>query len=129
MDGARVFLVDDNADFRKAVRRLFHVHPGFEVVGEAEHGREAVDKAPSLRPDLIVLDLSMPVMNGLEAAPLLIKLLPNVWIILLTAHEFPEMHRLLRQTGIHALVSKDKAGTHLIPQAESLIYPISRAVN
>ena len=65
----RVFLVEDNTDIRKAVRRLFHVHPNFEVVGEAEHGREAVEKAPSLRPDLIVLDLSMPVMNGLDAAP------------------------------------------------------------
>jgi DNA-binding NarL/FixJ family response regulator len=126
---ARVFLVDDNADIRKTVRRLFHVHPRFEVVGEAEHGRDAIEKAPSLRPDLIVLDLSMPVMNGLEAAPLLIKVLPNVWIILLTAHEFPEIHRLLRETGIHAVVPKDKTGTHLIPQAESLIYPVSRAIN
>jgi two-component system nitrate/nitrite response regulator NarL len=126
---ARVFLVDDNADIRKTVRRLFHVHPGFEVVGEAEHGRDAIEKAPSLRPDLIVLDLSMPVMNGLEAAPLLVKVLPNVWIILLTAHEFPQIHRLLREKGIHAVVPKDEAHTHLIPQAESLIYPVSRAVN
>lgn len=129
MAKARVFLVDDNADIRKTVRRLFHVHPRFEVVGEAEHGRDAIDKAPDLRPDLIVLDLSMPVMNGLEAAPLLIKVLPNVWIILLTAHEFPEIHRLLGEKGIHAVVPKDKASTHLIPQAESLIYPVSRAVN
>ena len=129
MAKARVFLVDDNADIRKTVRRLFHVHPRFEVVGEAEHGRDAVEKAPSLRPDLIVLDLSMPVMNGLEAAPLLIKVLPNVWIILLTAHEFPQIHRLLREKGIHAVVPKDQADTHLIPQAESLIYPVSRAIN
>jgi DNA-binding NarL/FixJ family response regulator len=126
---ARVFLVDDSADNRKAVRRLFHAHPRFEVVGEAEHGRDAIEKAPSLRPDLIVLDLAMPVMNGLEAAPLLIKVLPNVWIILLTAHEFPEVQRLLRETGIHAVVPKTKADTHLIAQAESLIYPTLRAVN
>jgi two-component system, NarL family, nitrate/nitrite response regulator NarL len=126
---ARVLLVDDNADIRASVGRLFQVHPAFEVVGEAEHGRDAIEKAPRLRPDLIVLDLSMPVMNGLEAAPRLIKVLPNVWIILLTAHEFPEIHRLLREKGIHAVVSKDQASTHLIPQAESLIYPVSRAVN
>jgi len=125
MPQTRVLLVDDNAAVRAGVRRLFQVHPHFQVVGEAEHGREAVEKAPSLRPELIVLDLSMPVMNGLEAAPLLIKLLPNAWIILLTAHEFPEVHRLLREVGIHAVVPKSKANTHLIPQAESLIYPAS----
>jgi CheY-like chemotaxis protein len=68
-----------------------------------------------------VLDLSMPVMNGFEAARLLIKILPNVWIILFTAHEFPEVHRLLREVGIHAVVPKSKASTHLIPQAEALV--------
>ena len=79
MAKARVFLVDDSATVREAVRPLFDSHPKFKVCGEAEHGREAVEKAPQLRPDLIVLDLAMPVMNGLEAAPLLTKILPNVW--------------------------------------------------
>jgi two-component system, NarL family, nitrate/nitrite response regulator NarL len=129
MSKKRVLLVDDNAAVRRAVRRLFDSHPKFEVIGEAEHGREAVERAPSLLPDLVVLDLSMPVMNGLEAAPLLIKILPNVWIILLTAHEIPEVDRLLREAGIHAVVPKIKASTHLIAQAESLIYPTSRAVS
>lgn len=129
MAKAKVFLVDDNEDVRRLVRRLFHVHPRFEVVGEASHGRDAVEKAPNLRPDLIVLDLSMPVMNGLEAAPLLIKLVPNVWIILLTAHEFPELQRLLAELGIHAVVPKSKTSTHLIPQAESLVYPTSSAAS
>ena len=125
----RVMLVDDSMEVRNAVRRLFHVHPYFEVVGEAEHGREAVEKAPDLKPDLIILDLSMPVMNGLEAARLLTKILPHVWIIVLTAHESFEVNRLLRISGIHAVVPKDKASTHLIPQAELLVYPLSRAVN
>jgi len=120
MSKKRVLLVDDNATVRRAVRRLFESHPRFEVVGEAQHGREAVDKAPGLLPDLVVLDLSMPVMNGLEAAPLLIKILPNVWIILLTTHEIPEVHRLLREVGIHAVVPKSKAATHLIAQADAL---------
>ena len=80
MSKKKVLLVDDSATVREAVRPLFDSHPNFEVCGEAEHGREAVEKAPSLRPDLIILDLSMPVMNGLEAAPLLIKILPHVWL-------------------------------------------------
>jgi DNA-binding NarL/FixJ family response regulator len=114
-------LVDDSAILRKAVRHLFDAHPKFEVCGEAEHGREAVEKAYVLRPDLIVLDLSMPVMHGLEAAPLLIKILPNVWIILFSNHDGPEVQRLSRDAGIHAVVPKSKAATHLIPQAEALI--------
>jgi two-component system, NarL family, nitrate/nitrite response regulator NarL len=103
-----------------AVRPLFDSHPQFEVCGEAEHGREAVEKAPFLRPDLIILDLSMPVMDGLEAAPLLIKILPNVWLILFSGHDSPEVNRLARVAGIHAVVSKSTAATHLIAQAEVL---------
>jgi len=112
--------VDDSAAIRDAVRPLFDSHPSFEVVGEV-HGREAVEKAPSLRPDLIILDLSMPVMNGIEAAPLLIQIIPNVWLILFTLHDSPDLQRLSREAGIHAVVPKTKASTHLIPQAEALI--------
>jgi two-component system, NarL family, nitrate/nitrite response regulator NarL len=121
MSKKRVLLVDDNAMVRKAVRPLFDRHPKFEVCGEAEHGREAVERAPGLSPDLILLDLSMPVMNGLEAAPLLLKLLPNVWLILFSAHNGPEVERLSRAAGIHAVVPKSKAVTHLIAQAEALV--------
>jgi len=113
--------VDDSAAIRDAVRPLFDSHPSFEVVGEAVHGREAIEKAPSLRPDLIILDLSMPVMNGIEAAPLLIQIIPNVWLILFTLHDSPDLQRLSREAGIHAVVPKTKASTHLIPQAEALI--------
>ena len=104
-----------------AVRPLFDSHPKFQVVGEAQHGREAVEKAPILRPDLIILDLSMPVMNGLQAAPLLIKVLPRVRLILFTSFDLPEVKRLSQAAGIHAIVPKHKATTHLIAQAEALI--------
>jgi DNA-binding NarL/FixJ family response regulator len=103
-----------------SVRPLFDSHPRFEVVREAEHGVDAIEKAPRLRPDLIVLDLSMPGMNGLEAAPLLFKILPRVWLILFTSHATPEVERLSRAAGIHAVVPKHKATNHLIPQAEAL---------
>ena len=116
----KVLLVDDSAAIREAVRPLFDSHPNFEVVGEAEHGREAVKKAPLLLPDLIILDLSMPVMNGLQAAPLLIRILPKVWLILFTSHNAPEVERLSRAAGIHAVVPKHKAAADLIAQAETL---------
>jgi CheY-like chemotaxis protein len=59
--------------------------------GGPKHGREAVEQAPGLQPDLIVLDLSMPMMDGLDAALLLLKIPPNVWLILFTAHDGPEL--------------------------------------
>ena len=99
MSKKSVLLVDDSAVMRQALRPLFDSHPKFVVCGEAEHGREAVEKAPSLSPDLIVLDMSMPVMNGLEAAPLLIEILPYVWLILLTTHEFPQLYALAFSAG------------------------------
>jgi hypothetical protein len=60
-------------------------------------------------------------MNGLDAAPLLIKILPNVWLILFTAHDGPEVTRLSHEAGIHAVVPKSKAATHLVAQAEALV--------
>lgn len=120
MPKKKVLLVDDNAIVRSAVCPLFDSHRRFVVCGEAEHGREAIEKASSLRPDLIVLDMSMPVMNGLEAAPLLIKILPNVSLILFTTHDFPELQQVARAAGIHAVVLKSTAATDLIAQAEAL---------
>ena len=60
-------------------------------------------------------------MNGLQAAPLLIKILPKVWLILFTLHDSPEVFRMTEKAGIHAVVLKDHAHTHLIPQAEALL--------
>jgi DNA-binding NarL/FixJ family response regulator len=80
-----------------------------------------VQKAARLRPDLVILDLSMPVMNGFEAAPLLIKILPEVWLILFTLFDSPDIRRLAQKSGIHAVVPKTLASTHLIPQAEVLV--------
>jgi two-component system nitrate/nitrite response regulator NarL len=121
MGKKKVLVVDDSVGIRKAVRRLFASHPNFEIVGEAEHGRKAVEIAPRLRPDLIILDLSMPIMNGLEAAPLLLKILPAVWLIMFTAHDLPDLERVSRVAGIHAIVQKSNAAAHLVAQAEALV--------
>jgi integrase len=101
------------------VRSSFDSHPHFEVVGEAEDGRDAIEKAPELRPDLIILDLSMRVLNGIEVAHLLLRSLPNVCLILFTSHELPEVQRLSRAAGFHAVVLKSNASTQLIAQAEA----------
>src|ERR1700676_2930290 len=119
MPKKRVLLVDDNTGVRSLVRQLFESEPDFEISGEAENGRDAVEKAKNLKPDVIILDLSMPVMTGLDAAPLLRKLLPDTRIILFTVQEGCEVERLARAAGIHAAVSKDEAVPKLILHGRS----------
>ena len=108
MPKKRVLVVDDNALVRSMVRQLFESNADFEVSGEAENGRDAIQKAENLKPDLIILDLAMPVMTGIEAAPLLRKVLPDARLILFTVSEGPEVDRLARAAGIHAGVPKTR---------------------
>jgi len=77
--------VDDNAFIRKALYEMFKREEGFDICGEAENGRDVIEKAQQSRPDLIVLDLSMPVMNGLDAARVLKRLMPKVPLIMYSA--------------------------------------------
>jgi DNA-binding NarL/FixJ family response regulator len=117
----RVLLVDDNPLVRSLVRQVFELHPDFEISGEAENGRDAVEKAENLKPDLIILDLAMPVMTGLDAAPLLRKVVPDARIILFTVQEGREVERLARAAGIHAVVAKSQAASKLILRAQALL--------
>src|SRR3979411_741294 len=84
-----VLVVDDNPLVRQAVCELFTREGDFDVCGEAENGRDAIEKAQLLRPNLIVTDLSMPVMNGLEETRALKKLIPAVPVIIFTSHSDP----------------------------------------
>jgi DNA-binding NarL/FixJ family response regulator len=126
MPKKRVLLVDDNSAVRSLVRRLFELEPDFEISGEAENGRDAVEKAENLKPDLIILDLSMPVMTGLDAAPLLRKLLPNARIILFTVQEGREIERLARAAEANSVVSKNQSASELILQAQALLAAIEQ---
>jgi DNA-binding NarL/FixJ family response regulator len=115
-----VLLVDDNPLMRKALRILFESERDFEVIGEAEHGQEAIDKAKTFRPHLIMLDYSMPIMNGLEAAPLLLKILPTVILVLFTNYAVESLEGPARRAGIHAVVPKNQAAKHLMPTIRAL---------
>jgi len=84
-----VLVVDDNPTIRKSVCELFTCEGDFKVCSEAENGREAIEKAHQLRPALIVTDLSMPLMNGLEETRILKKLMPAVPVIIFTVHKCP----------------------------------------
>ena len=126
MPAKRILIVDDNAVVRSLVRRLFESQSGFEIAGEAENGRDAIDKAEKLKPDLIILDLVMPVMTGLDAAPLLKQLLPDVLIILFTQQEGSEVERLAQAAGIDAVVSKSQVASELFLKAQVLIASLGR---
>jgi NarL family two-component system response regulator LiaR len=124
MPAKRVLLVDDNAVVRSFVRKLFESQSDFEISGEAENGRDALEKAEKLKPDLIILDLIMPVMTGLDAAPLLKQLLPNTPIILFTQQEGSEVERQAQAAGIDAVVSKSQVASQLVFKAQALLASI-----
>jgi CheY-like chemotaxis protein len=117
--GRSILLVDDNQTVRHALRRLFEAM-GY-VCSESENGKQAVAESRRFKPDLIVLDYSMPVMNGLEAAPLLKKILPKTPIIMFTMYSNEILAAEAFAAGVTAIFSKDQAGTQLIPKAESLL--------
>lgn len=115
-----VLLVDDNSLVRRTLRRIFETS-GFEVCGELGDGNQAVKEAPILKPDLIVLDLSMPGLNGLEAAPLLRRLLPDVPIILFTIYPSVAIQRNAQIAGVTSVISKDREISYLVSEAEKLV--------
>jgi two-component system, chemotaxis family, chemotaxis protein CheY len=115
-----VLIVDDSSVVRQALVRLF-ADDGFEVCGEAENGREAIEKAQGLNPGLIVMDLSMPEMNGIEAARCLRQLLPTVVIIILSDYGGMFADQEARSVGIAAIVSKAECTSVLLYEARTLL--------
>jgi DNA-binding NarL/FixJ family response regulator len=108
-----VLIVDDNSAVRRALRALFESDTAFDVCGEAENGRDALEKAIQLRPDLVVIDLSMPVMNGLDASRALTLKIPGISIILFSGFSDVLTRQEARSVGIAALVSKSEPSSLL----------------
>lgn len=117
-----VLIVDDNASIRHALSEVFNREEDFEVCGVAENGRDAIAEARRLHPDLVVLDLSMPVMNGLDAARTLQRVMPSVPLIMYSAFEDRYSEQVARIRGISAVVSKSEHVSILIDKARGLLY-------
>ena len=117
-----VLIVDDSVFVRQAICKLFKREADFEVCGEAENGNDAIKKAQELRPDLIVLDLSMPVMNGFDAARVLKRLMPAVPLIMYGAFGDKLAEKQARLIGISEVVSKSEHPSVLIHKARGLLY-------
>jgi DNA-binding NarL/FixJ family response regulator len=108
---ARLLIVDDHEVVRKGVRMLFSNTDSFEVCGEAQNGMEAIRMVPELSPDVVILDLSMPGMNGFETAAKIRQIAPSIRIVIFSVHEIP--NTALR-VGADAFVSKSSALEDLV---------------
>ena len=120
-----VLIVDESVFIRHALYGLFTRQSDFEVCGVAENGREAVEVASQLHPDLVVLDLSMPVMNGLDVARALKRVLPTVLIIMYCAFEHSLSEKEAKLIGISEIVSKFDPPSLLLEKAHALAYRIA----
>lgn len=114
-----ILIADDNPSIRQGLCELFQREEEFEVCGDAENGKEAVEKAQELHPDLILLDLSMPVMNGLEAARVLSRIMPRVPLIMYSAFSDPFTEKAASSAGVSAMVSKSEDISVLLGKARN----------
>src|ERR1700745_1253834 len=110
----RLLIVDDHEVVRRGVRSLLSDQAGGDLCGEAIDGQEALDKARELKPDLIIMDVSMPRLNGLEATRQVRSMLPSCEVLVLTQHENSEMARQGRQAGARGYVVKSSISRDLI---------------
>lgn len=116
----RILIVDDNEAVRRSLQSLIEIDPDFEVCGAAQNGREAIEVAGRTLPDLVILDLAMPVLDGLQAAPALVKILPGVIVILFTGFEGPHLAEDAHRAGVHAVISKSRPD-RLLEHARSFL--------
>src|SRR5258706_8245880 len=118
----RILLVDDHPVVRQGLKTLLEGRSGWEVIGEASDGAEAVEKAKDLNPDVMVLDVTMPRMNGLEACRLLRRQSPQLEILFVTQHDSPQMMREALDAGARGYFVKSNAARDLLAAADVVCY-------
>jgi DNA-binding NarL/FixJ family response regulator len=116
----RILLVDDHPIVRQGLKTLLEGRVGWEVIGEASDGAEAVEKANELNPDVMVLDVTMPRMNGLEACRVLRRQAPQLEILFVTQHDSPQMMREAMDAGARGYVVKSNAARDLLAAVEAV---------
>ena len=116
----RILLVDDHPIVRQGLKALLEGHSDWVVIGEAADGAEAVEKARNLNPDVMVLDVTMPRMNGVEACRLLRRQTPALEILFVTQHDSPQMMREALEAGARGYVVKSNAARDLLAAVEAV---------
>jgi len=116
----RILVADDHEVVRKGLVALLQQQPNWEVCGEAGDGREAVEKTRELRPDVLILDIGMPSLNGLEATRQILKLNPQARVLILTLHDSDQVVRDVLNAGARGFLLKSDAARDLVAAVEAL---------
>jgi DNA-binding NarL/FixJ family response regulator len=120
MTALRILIADDHDLMRRGVRALLESHEGWEVCGEAKTGREAVQMAEELRPDIIILDISMPDLNGVEAAKRIRKASGSAEVLILSMHYSEQLIREIVDAGVRGYIVKSDSDRDLVMAVETL---------
>jgi DNA-binding NarL/FixJ family response regulator len=116
----RILVVDDHDLMRRGIKSLLQPHSGWEICGEAQTGREAVEKTAELKPDVVILDISMPDLNGVEAARRIRKSSPNTEVLILSVHYSDQLIREILAAGVRGYVIKSDSDRDLVIAVETL---------
>ncbi|HEY82371.1 MAG TPA: response regulator transcription factor [Dehalococcoidia bacterium] len=133
MSKVRILIVDDHAIMRDGIRALLSLDEDLEIVGEASEGREAIEKARELSPDVVVMDIAMPGMDGLEATRRIVKKNPQIKVLVLTQHDNKEYILSTIKSGAAGYVPKRALGSELVSairavhRGDSFLYPSAAA--
>jgi len=117
----RILVADDHEAVRKGVCAILAIRLDIEVCGEAANGQEAIAQAHALKPDLIILDVTMPILNGLDAARVIRLTLPDLPILLLTMHDGKHIIEDAKKIGIDGFVCKSEASATLLAAVDALL--------
>ena len=118
--GVRLLVADDHEIVRKGLRALLEAEAGWEVVAEAVNGKDAVEKAKQIKPDVAILDISMPLLNGLEAARQIVKSLEHTKVLVLTVHDADPLIQQVLEAGARGYMLKSDAGRDLVIAVDAL---------
>jgi DNA-binding NarL/FixJ family response regulator len=119
---ARILVVDDHEIVREGIRTMLqHSRPQWEICGEAKDGKEAIEAVRNLQPDVVILDITMPRMNGLVTAPQIARLAGNTRILIFTMHDSERIANDVRAAGAHGYVQKSQAGRDLVVAIDTLL--------
>ena len=118
----RVLVVDDYEIWRQRIRSILETQPELQIIGEASDGLEAVHKAQELKPDLILLDIGLPSLNGIEAASRLCRLVPSAKVLFLTQNHDADVIRLALSNGAKGYVLKMDVARELLPAIKTIIH-------
>ena len=119
----RILIAEDRASMRNTLRHLFTLYSKWDVCGEAVDGKQAIDAAVALKPDLVLLDYKMPNGDGIEAASEIREKLPNTPIVIFTLYKTTELESQARQVGVSAVVGKEEGVIKLLSTIEEKLTP------